>query len=82
MLVPSVPKVKISIGPICFSGIATPVDVVLVNVRLAPLPLGVRLFIVIEYAWNAFSHFVMGIAIAYQPAKFGVACGLMLTPAA
>jgi len=47
--------------PICFSGIATPVRRMLVNVRLAPLPLGVRFFIVIEYAWNAFSHFVMGI---------------------
>jgi hypothetical protein len=61
---------------------AKPVDVVLVNVRLAPLPFGVKLFIVIEYAWNAFSHFVIGRAIAYQPARLGVACGLRLAPAA
>src|ERR1700688_2330802 len=81
-LVPRVPKVKISIGPTCFSGIANPVDVVLVNVRFAPLPFGVRLFIVIEYAWKAFSHLVIGRAIAYQPARLGVACGLRLAPAA
>jgi hypothetical protein len=35
-------------GPTCFSGIASPVEVVLVNVKFAPLPFGVRLFIVIE----------------------------------
>src|SRR6185369_6637354 len=71
-LVPRVPKVKISIGPTCLSGIANPVDVVLVNVRFVPLPFGVRLFMVIEYAWNAFSHFVIGRAIEYQPARLGV----------
>ena len=49
-LVPRVPNVKKSMGPTCFKGIARPVDVVLVNVRLAPLPCGVRLFMVIEYA--------------------------------
>jgi hypothetical protein len=62
-----------SIGPTCFSGIAKPVEVVLVNVRLVPLPFGVRLFIVMEYAWNALPHFVIGRAIAYQPARLGVA---------
>jgi hypothetical protein len=81
-LVPRVPKVKISIGPTCFSGIANPVEVVLVNVRFAPLPLGVKLFIVIEYAWKDFAHFVIGRAMAYQPARLGVACGLRLAPAA
>ena len=81
-LAPIVPNVKMSIGPTCFTGIASPLEVVLVNVKFAPLPFGVRLFMVIEYAWNAFSHFVIGTAIAYQPARLGVACGLRLTPAA